>query len=220
MIASPSLRPAKVRPPASPVADAVARLSVVPLTIEQYQRMIEDGIIGENSTAELLRGMLLRKDRSSPGEDPMSHSPRHRLAVGLLTGLAAKIDGPLQHIQIQLPVACPPDGAPEPDAAIIRGVLLDYTERLPGPGDVACVIEASHSSLDRDRDDKLPIYAAAGVPQSIIINLVNDTIEVYTDPDTVSEQYRTKVTLKRSQDLSLELPGGQFVIAASDVLPP
>ena len=150
----------------------------------------------------------------------MSHSPKHRLAVGLLTKLAARIDSSLQHVQIQLPVACPPDGAPEPDAAIIRGLLLDYADRLPGPGDVACVIEASHSSLDRDRDDKLPIYAAAGIPQCVIINLINDTIEVYSDPDVASQQYRTKVTLERSEEVPLQLPAGLFVIAASDVLPP
>lgn len=208
-----------MRVPASPVADAVARLLIVPLTIEQYQRMIEVGIVGENNATELLRGVLVRKDRSSPGEDPTSHDPRHRLAVGLLTKLAAKLDAPLQHVQIQLPVACPPDGAPEPDAAIVRGTIFDYANRLPGPGDVSCVIEASHSSLDRDRDDKLPIYAAAGIPQCIIINLVNDTIEAYSDPDGPSQQYRTKVTLERHEDLTLQLPQGTFVIAAADVLP-
>jgi hypothetical protein len=54
----------------------------------------------------------------------------------------------------------------------------------------------------------------------VIFKLVNDTIEVYSDPDVASEQYRTKVTLERGEDLSLQLPGGLFVIPASDVLPP
>ncbi len=191
----------------------------MPLTIDQYQRMIETGIVPQDTTVELLRGVLLRKDRSSPGEDPMSHGPKHRLVVALLTKLAAKIDGPLRHVQIQLPVACPPDGAPEPDAAIIRGGPRDYAKRLPGPGDVFCVIEASDSSLDHDREDKLPIYAAAGVPQYIVINIVNDTIEVYSSPDVASEQYRTKVTLERHEELAIQLPEGPFVIAAADVLP-
>jgi len=201
------------------MAVALARFSIVPLTIEQYQRMIESGIIGENSATELLRGVLVIKDRGSP-EDPMGHGPKHGQAVALLTKLAARIESPSQHARIQLPVACPPDGAPEPDAAIIRGTLFDYGDRHPGPGDVSCVIEASHSSLGRDREEKLPIYAAAGVPQYVIINLINDTVEVYSDPDVASEQYRTKVTLKRNEDLSIQLPGGVFVIPAADVLPP
>jgi Uma2 family endonuclease len=90
---------------------------------------------------------------------------------------------------------------------------------MPGPGDVTCVIEAAHSSLDRDREDKLPIYAAAGVPQYVIINLANDTIEVYTDPDPASEQYRTKSTLERGDTLALQMPQGVLEVPAADVLP-
>ena len=90
---------------------------------------------------------------------------------------------------------------------------------MPGPGDVTCVIEAAHSSLDRDREDKLPIYAAAGMPQYVIINLANDTIEVYTDPDPAGEQYRTKTTLERGDTLALQLPEGVLEVPVADVLP-
>src|SRR5215218_236792 len=100
--------------PASPMEEALARASVVPLTVEQYQRMIDEGILPEDSTVELLHGVLVRKDRSVIGEDPMGHSPLHRLVVALLTSLAARITNERQHFQIQLPVVCPPDGAPEP----------------------------------------------------------------------------------------------------------
>ncbi|HXE54504.1 MAG TPA: hypothetical protein VN541_15895 [Tepidisphaeraceae bacterium] len=68
------------RTPNSPVAQAVARASIVPLTIAQYERMISEGIVPEDSTTELLCGVIVRKDRSSPGEDPMGHSPLHRMA--------------------------------------------------------------------------------------------------------------------------------------------
>ena len=204
---------------ASPVLEAVARASIVPLTIEQYQRMIDEKIVPEDSTVELLWGVLIRKDRSSPGEDPMGHSPRHRLAISLLTLLAGRLFGPGRFMQIQLPVTCPPDGAPEPDAAIVRGSPRDYAERLPAAGDVSSIIEAAHSSLDRDREDKLPIYAAAGVSQYIIINLVNDTIEVYQDPDPKAQQYRTKVTLERNQTLAIRLCDAVFEVPVSELLP-
>lgn len=201
------------------MAEAVARASILPLTIEQYLRMIDEKIIPENATTELLRGVVIRKNRSSPGEDPMAHGPRHRMVVSLLTALTAKINRPEQHLQIQLPVACPPDGAPEPDGSIARGSPRDYADRIPGPADVTCVIEAAHSSLDRDREDKLPVYAAAGVPQDIIINLANDTIEVYTDPDPAGEQYRTKSTLERGDTLALQMPQGVLEVPVADVLP-
>jgi Uma2 family endonuclease len=74
-------------------------------------------------------------------------------------------------------------------------------------------------SLARDREDKLPLYASFGIPQYIIINLQNRTIEVHTDPDREAQQYRTKVTITADQNLSRVLPSGSLTIAASDILP-
>jgi hypothetical protein len=48
------------RDDALPVAQAVARAAIVPLTGEQYRRMIEQGIVPEDSSVELLRGVLVR----------------------------------------------------------------------------------------------------------------------------------------------------------------
>lgn len=203
----------------SPVERARISARILPITIEQYHEMIEKGIVPEDSTVELLRGMLVRKDRSVIGEDPMGHSPLHKAVVALVTKLAARLDSDKHHVQIQLPISCPPDGEPEPDASIVRGAPRDYLDRLPGPSDVTCVIEAAHSSLERDREDKLPIYAAAGIPQYVIVNLQNNTLEVYTDPDVSSEQYRTKTTIDRGGSVSLRLPDSEFSVAAREILP-
>jgi len=122
-------------------------------------------------------------------------------------------------MKLQVPIACPPDGEPEPDASIVRGTPRDYEGRLAGPGDVTCVIEAAHGSLERDRQEKLPIYAAAGVPQYVIINLQNRTAEVYESPDPVGAQYRSRATLEAGQTLSLRLPDGVFEVKVSEILP-
>src|SRR5437763_4952677 len=92
----------------SPLERVRGTISIVPITIEQYQKMIEQQIVPEDSTVELLRGILVRKDRSVIGEDPMGHSPLHVVVVALLTGLAAKINSDTAHLQIQLPISCPP----------------------------------------------------------------------------------------------------------------
>jgi len=141
------------------------------------------------------------------------------MIVALVTALASRINSDRCHVQIQLSISCPPDSEPEPDAAIIRGVPREYKTRLPGPADVSCVIEAAHSSLDRDREDKLPIYARAGIPQYVIINLQNNTIEVHSDPDPAAEQYRTKATIEVDQTLEFILPEGRISVQASDLLP-
>src|SRR5258705_4361722 len=111
---------------ASPLEDALARARVFPITVEQYHRMIEQGTVPEDATVELLRGALVRKDRSVLGEDPTKHSRLHAVAVSLLTELATRIGDEGRHMMVQLPVCCPPDGAPEPDGAIVRGAPRDY----------------------------------------------------------------------------------------------
>lgn len=86
-------------PPRTTLGQLTARASVVPITIEQYQRMIDQGIVPEDSSVELLSGVLVRKDRSVIGEDPMGHSPKHRLVVGLLTALIARINDQRRHMK-------------------------------------------------------------------------------------------------------------------------
>jgi Uma2 family endonuclease len=199
--------------------EPVAHDSIVRLSTDQYEQMIELGIVEEGSASELLDGLLVRKDRSSPGEDPMGHSPRHRLVISLLGALAAKITSAQCHLQLQLPIVCPPDGVPEPDAALVRGTPRDYADHHPGPTDVFCIIEVSHSSVGRDRAIKLPIYAAAGISQYVIINLVVDAVEVYCDPDPASAQYQTKRTLHRGQMIQLQVPSGVVDVAIADLLP-
>ena len=207
------------RRPLSPVEDARERARIFPITVEQYHQMIEQGIVPEDSTVELIRGMLVRKDRGTAGEHSMGHSPLHRAIITLLTQLAGRLQTDSQYMQIQLPISCPPDSEPEPDGAVIRGQPRDYLDHFQGPGDVSCVIEAAHSSLDRDREDKLPLYAAAGIPQYIIVNLQNFSLEVHTDPDPAAEQYRSKMTVERDGSVALRLPNGDFMVGASEILP-
>jgi Uma2 family endonuclease len=141
--------------------------------------------------------------------------------VSLLTQLAFKISDAQRHMKIQSPIACPPDGAPEPDGSIIRATPRDYLTRLPGKGEVFCVIEVAHSSLGRDREDKLPIYAAAGIAQYLIINLYNETIEIYEGPDPADEQYRSKSTAVRGTTIQLRIgdSGETFSLDAAEMLP-
>ena len=193
------------------------RAGVLQLTVEQYEAMIERGILPETGGYELLQGLVVRKDRSSPGGDPTGLGPLHRLVVALLIELAGRIGAAGRHMQIQLPVVCPPLGEPEPDASIVRGQPRDYTRSHPSAIDTSCVIEVSHSSLQRDRVDKCALYAAAGIRQYLIINLESMTIEVYGEPD--AQGYRTRMILGRGDTIVLLLPDGVFEVAAADLLP-
>ena len=119
----------------------------------------------------------------------MAHSPGHRYTVTQLGKLSATIDSPERHIQTQLPIVCGPSQMPEPDFAIVRGTNDDYMDRLPTAADALCVVEVADASLERDRDEKGPAYAQAGVRRYTILNLRNRTAELYTQPDRSAGVY-------------------------------
>src|SRR5262245_50120911 len=77
---------------------------VLPLTVDQYHRMIETGIIREGDPRELIDGIMVRKDRSDRGENPMAHGPRHALVLKRLERLLRGVEGFGWHLHIQLPV--------------------------------------------------------------------------------------------------------------------
>ena len=60
----------------------------------------------------------------------------------------------------------------------------------PDLADVYLLVEVSDSTLIKDRTIKLPLYAAHGIPELWIVNLVDQQIEVYTEPH--GEEYLTR----------------------------
>lgn len=182
--------------------------------------MIRQRVLPEDASTELLGGLLVLKDQSDAGGDPLMHGPKHRLCIRLLTSLAGKVQTATRFAQVQLPVICANDEMPEPDFAIIRGTDREYAERLPTGADTFMVAEVADSSLERDAEEKLSIYAAAGIPQYLIVNLRNLAIEQYTDPDAAAATYRTKATFSRGQNILLHGgPDGDIDVAVADLLP-
>ena len=155
-----------------------ARAAVVPLTVEQYHEMIRRGIIAEGSHIELVDGMLVLKDRSKRGEDPMTVGTEHRWAVEGLRDLNERVRAWGMHVASQQPITIPTMHEPEPDATFVEGRREDYLSRTPAASEVLCVCEVSDSSLDYDRTTKQRLYATAGIPQYLIVNLVDRVIEI------------------------------------------
>jgi Uma2 family endonuclease len=198
------------------------RDAIVPLTVEQYHRMIEHGILPEGEPIELLEGQLVEKDRSATGEDPMTVGHGHSWVVTELEGLGAKLRRLGCHIRIQQPISVPPLNEPEPDAAVVIGSNAMYRKRHPNAADVLCVIEVAESSLQRDRTLKLRIYAGARIARYVIINLFDRSVEVYTEPSGkgASARYGQMETLTPGQSLELPAPRGRrLVVPVRNLLP-
>ena len=205
-----------VEPPPS------ARLtrSIVRMNASQYHRMLEQGIIPEDASTELLNGIIVHKDRSDSGGDPMGHGPRHRLIVRLLTRLVSRIDSSDRHLQIQLPIRLSLISEPEPDGAVILGPDRQFADDLPGAEHVASVIEVADSSLERDAEEKHRAYAGAGIPQYVIVNLRENKLEIHSAPEPASGRYTSIRRAGKGETFELHLGGGRFLeIIADDLLP-
>jgi Uma2 family endonuclease len=176
------------------MAQAAADLRIAPLTVEQVHAMLENGILRDGDAIELIGGMLVYKDRSARGEDPMTIGKNHALAVKQVARLDREVERHGCHMQTQQPVTIAPYDEPEPDGAIVRGSIEEYRSRLPSAADVECVIEVADSSIEQDRGRKRALYARAGIPQYVIVNLCDDCIEVYEKP---GEGQYTEASMRR-----------------------
>jgi Uma2 family endonuclease len=149
----------------------------------------------------------------------MSIGKEHRLVVSLLMELDPDLARRACHMQTQNPLSLPPYDEPEPDGAILRGRPRAYTDRVPGAGDVGCVIEVADSSLAYDRKTKLALYARAGIAQYIIVNLNGRCVEIYEQPGP-DGSYQQIVVRRTGESVGLCLPDGErFEILAERILP-
>lgn len=92
-----------------------------------------------------------------------------------------------------------------------------YADAHPGPADVALFVEVADSSLLLDRRLKLPLYAAAGIAESWLVDLVADAVEVHSSPGPGG--YGVVTVARRGEEVrSVTVP--DLVLAVEDVLGP
>ena len=89
------------------------------------------------------------------------------------------------------------DSEPEPDLAIVRRDPLNYVEGHPTSA--VLLVEIAHSSLRHDRR-KAKTYAAAGIEEYWISDVVRGVLEVYREP--VDGNYRTRQVLHRGERIA------------------
>jgi Uma2 family endonuclease len=182
------------------------------LSVEQYHEMIRAGILGEDDPIELLDGWLVTK---------MTKKPPYCVTTDVVCDVLAQALPKGWHVRSQGVITLAMS-EPEPDAAVVRGDRRDYLGHHPGPRDVALVVEVADMSLNRDRTLKKRLYAQAGIPAYWIVNLVERSIEVLTDPSAATGEpdYRQHRLFGTSEAMPLVIDGREVGrIAVSAVLP-
>jgi Uma2 family endonuclease len=178
------------------------------ITLEQYEAMVDSGAFTEHDRFHLINGCLVAK---------MTKKPPHVVACDLTRAAVDGLSLAGWITRVGDPVRIPDYNEPEPDIAVVRGMIRDYSHRHPGPADVALVVEIADSSLTEDQ--KLArVYGTAGIPVYWIVNLVNRQVEVYLKPGP--NGYQEPVTYAAGDRVPVVIDGVKVgSIAVDDLLP-
>jgi len=176
-------------------------------TVDEYHRMAETGILGEDDHVELLDGEIVAMS-------PIG--PRHAATVTRLQRLLHQLVGERAIVRTQNPVRLDGYSEPEPDIALVTPRDDFYAAGHPAPRDILLIVEVADTSLRFDRHRKLPGYARAGVPEVWLVDLTADRVERYREPR--GDAYTDQQFLGRDATLTpLLLPG--VAIHVGDLVP-
>lgn len=144
------------------------------LTVEEYHRMGEAGVLAPDARVELIEGEVI---------DMAPIGSRHASAVNRLARVFFAAVGDRAIVQVQGPVRLSDRSEPEPDFALLRPRPDYYRDALPNPADVLLLIEVADSTQRYDRTVKAPLYARHGIPELWVIDLENALVHFYRRPE-------------------------------------
>jgi Uma2 family endonuclease len=158
-----------------------------PITVQEFFRMGETGVLAPDARIELIEGELI--DMPPIGPPHASRTAQlNEILVGALRGHAV--------VWPQNPVLLGDLSAPQPDIAVLERREDFYAHGHPQPEDVLLLVEVADSSLAFDCDRKLPLYARFGVPEFWLVNIPGRAVIVHRDPRPEQGSYATQFSLE------------------------
>jgi Uma2 family endonuclease len=149
------------------------------LTVADYYRMAEVGILAPEARVELIEGEIV---------DMVPMGSRHAAAISLFTQRLTIAVTPQALVRCQLPLRLGDLSEPEPDLAVVRPHPDRYFDAHPTAADTLLVIEVADSSLAYDRDIKIPLYARHCVPAVWLIDLNAGTLLACSGADLAGRE--------------------------------
>ncbi|MGH2376231.1 MAG: Uma2 family endonuclease, partial [bacterium] len=162
-------------------------------TVDEYYRMADAGIFSEDDRVELIEGEIV---------EMVAIGSRHAGSVGKFNRILSRRVGDAALVWVQNPIRLSEHSELRPDLALLRPRPDFYTSAHPGPEDVLLLIEVAESSVDYDREVKVPLYARYRVREYWLIDLPKGVVEVYRGP--TPEGYRETQTVRRGGQLTIE----------------
>jgi len=175
-----------------------------PLTVTEYHRMGEVGILTERDRVELIEGELVAMAPIGSQHSGTVNSLNRRLVLAV---------GDRGVVAVQNPVQLDDLTEPEPDFAVLKPRPDDYKLATPRADEVLLIVEVADTSLAYDRNVKRSLYARHGIPEFWIVNLSAGEVEVCRKPS--GDDYASVSRVGRGGILEPELlPGATIAVAA------
>lgn len=162
--------------------------------------MGEAGVFPPDARLELIEGELYEMPPIGPA---------HAGIVKRLNRVFDRQIGDAAIVAVQDPVILDLHSEPQPDLALLRFRDDFYTSAHPHAEDVLLLVEVADTTLRFDRDTKIPLYAATGIPEVWLIDVAGRSLDVFRYPE--GGDYKTET---RAEDLKVlrvqALPGIAF----------
>ncbi len=183
-----------------------SRVQQLRWTRKKYIRLFELGLLGDRKV-ELIGGAI---EVMSPQFD------YHAGAISLTLRALESAFGPQYWVRVQATLNLGPGCMPDPDISVLLGSPKGAKKSFPTSA--LLVVEVSDSTLLRDRGRKGSMYAAHGIADYWIVNLVDNQLEVYRDPQPDASQafgyaYAQRLTFMSGGSVSpLALPSATIQV--------
>lgn len=178
-------------------------------TRTEYYKMAEIGFF-EGKRVELIEGEIIEMS-------PMKTF--HATAVGLAIAILAEVFSKDFSIRSQLPMSFGIRSEPEPDIAVVKGSVRDFTVSHPKTAEL--IIEISDTTLRYDRTAKTKLYAQNKIQDYWILNLKSRCLEVYRQPKKDSKlgfiYTESRIFTETDEVSPMAMPGAKIKI--TDLLP-
>ncbi|MEB3339980.1 Uma2 family endonuclease [Okeania sp.] len=148
-------------------------------TVKEYHTMAESGILTENDRVELISGEIVKMS-------PIGL--RHAACVNRITKLFFRHFLERAIIHVQNPIRLNNQNELQPDLSLLQERDDFYEGKYPQPEDVFLLIEVADSSIKYDRETKMPLYAKNGISEVWLIDINQQLVEVYRQPQGNSYQ--------------------------------
>ncbi|WP_293130901.1 Uma2 family endonuclease [Microcoleus sp. bin38.metabat.b11b12b14.051] len=160
-------------------------------TVQEYHLMSEAGVFRDNERVELIQGEIIQM---------AAIGRRHAARVDRLTEFFGDRVRTRAIIRVQNPISLDDNSEPQPDIALVQRRADFYEESLPNSEDILLLVEVADSTVNYDRDVKVPNYARSGIQEVWLWDLEVNCLEVYRNP--TPNGYTSVQKIERGEQVS------------------